>query len=210
MKKTTLLLSLLLGISLSAFAQLDIRAFGGVNFLQLTSDQGTSLIDGTLHNRTVSGRPGYQFGGAVTFGERFFVQPGIQWVTVATKLVNKNTVNGNELTDEATISAISVPLKLGLRLIDPSTEDIFNVRIFGGIDGFHVTSVNQNKSSGEVTISKEDFSNIIMNADFGMGIDILFLYVDAGYLLGLNPVYATGDSGKANAFYLNAGVRIKL
>lgn len=211
MKKITVSLMFML-FTLAASAQhFDIRGYGGYNMMQLTSDQGSSLIDNILHNRTVSGRPGYQFGVAVTYGDRFYVQPGFEWVTSSTKVVNKNNVTGAELTDETTLSMFSIPLKVGVRLIDPNTENIFNVRVFGGFDGAHVTKVNHSldhPSTGD--LDEDDYSNLIMSADFGMGIDIAFLFIDAGYKLGLSPFHAGGDNAKGNSFYANLGLRIGL
>jgi len=209
MKRFTLTVFIvLLGFS-SSFAQsLDIRAYGGMNVLQLTTDKGTSLVNGVLHQRNVSGRPGYQFGAAVSFGEKFFVQPGVEFATLSTKLVNKNTVTGDELTDETTLSVFSIPLKMGFRLIDPESENIFNVRIFGGFAGHHVTKVNHTTKSGSFDFTKDDYTNLIMNADFGLGIDVFIFYLDMGYQLGLSPVHSSGDMAKANSFYTNFGLRL--
>ncbi len=194
----------------SSYAQhFDIRAYGGVNVLQLTSDQGTSLIDGVLHNQKVSGRPGAQFGAAVTFGSRFYVQPGIQYSFLSKEIVNENIVTDNEWEDQTTIKAISVPLKVGFRLIDPETENLINVRVFGGFDGSHVISVDHSTKSGALDdIDASDFSNLIVSADFGLGLDIFIFYIDMGYQLGLTPVYTGGDNAKANAFYSNIGLRL--
>ena len=196
----------------TAFSQsLDIRAYGGINILQLTTDQGTSLIDGALHHKTVSGRSGFQLGGAVTFGERFYIQPGVQYGVLSTKVVNQNTVTGTEFTDETTLKTISVPLKVGFRLIDPETENIFNVRLFAGINGNHVMSVDHNTKSGKIDIDQDDYSNLILNTDFGMGVDLFVFFIDFGYSMGLSPVHATGgDNAKANAMYTNFGLRISL
>jgi hypothetical protein len=49
-----------------------------------------------------------------------------------------------------------------------------------------------------------------MNADFGMGVDIFFLYLDMGYQLGLSQVHSGSDKATANSFYANLGIRIKL
>ena len=93
----------------------------------------------------------------------------------------------------------------------PEDEDFFNVRVFGGLDGHHVTGVKHVTKSGAIdTIEKDDFSNFILNADFGMGIDLWFLFVDAGYQIGLTPVYATANSAKASSFYANFGLRLRL
>jgi hypothetical protein len=193
---------------LPAIAQIDVRAYGGVNVVQLSTDQGESLIDEVTHNRSISGRPGYQFGAAVLFGERFYVQPGFQWTTVSTEVVNENTATGAELTDETTVSMISVPLRVGFRLIDPEVENMFNVRVWGGFDGHHVTSVDHSVNDPNTgAIDEGDYSNLIVNADFGLGIDILFFFIESGYQLGISPVYTGGDQAKANSFYANLGVR---
>jgi len=206
--KARLLFVFLLSTALSASAQFDVRAYGGLNVVQLSTDDGTSLIDGVLHRRSISGRPGYQFGAAVLFGERFYVQPGVQLTTVSTEIVNENTVTGVELTDETTLKMISVPLRVGFRLIDPEVENMFNVRIFGGFDGHHVTSVKHNVNDPNTGDYDEgDYSNLILNADFGLGIDILFLYIETGYQLGISPVHTGGDQAKANSFYANLGLR---
>jgi len=196
----------------SVFSQgLDIRAYGGVNLLQLSSDVGTTIIEGVTHQRTVSGRPGYQVGAAVSFGEQFYVQPGFQYASFSTKIVSKNTVKDNELVDETQINVISIPLKVGLKIIDPKVEDIFNVRLFAGLEGSHVISVDHSIKSGVTDeITTDDYSNLIMNADFGMGVDILFFYLDVGYQLGLSQVHAGADKATANSFYTNVGIRIKL
>lgn len=210
MRKFSLLFFAAALASITSFGQhFDIRGYGGFNVLQLTSDQGTTLIDGVLHNRTVSGRPGAQFGAALTFGSKFFVQPGIQYAVLSSEVVNKNTVSDEKLFDETTINVISVPLKVGVRLIDPETENLFNVRVFGGFDGSHVVSVDHTtKSDGLDDIEASDFSNLIVAADFGLGLDIFIFYIDMGYQLGLSPVYTGGDNAKANAFYSNIGLRL--
>jgi hypothetical protein len=213
MRIFSLVAALVFCFSLSLSAQhFDIRAYGGVNFLELTSDKGSSLIDGVLHNHSTRGRPGGQFGVAVTFGDQFYVQPGFQWSTLTTEVISENSVTAETLEDEATLSVISVPLKLGFRLIPPDTENLFNVRIFGGFDGHHVTSVNHSINDRNIDndYDTDDYTNLILNADFGLGIDLFIFYIDAGYQLGITPVHAGGDDAKANAFYSNLGLRISL
>ena len=210
MKKISLtIFAIVLAFATSYGQHFDIRAYGWFNVLQLTSDQGNSLIDGVLHNQKVSGRPGYQFGAALTFGSRFYVQPGFQYAIISSEVVNENTVSGEELIDQTTINTISVPLKVGFRLIDPEAENLFNVRVFGGFDGSHVISVDHStKSNGLGDIDDSDFSNLIVSTDFGIGLDIFIFYIDMGYQLGLTPVYTGGDNAKANAFYSNIGLRL--
>ena len=199
----------LLTMSFGYSQHFDIRAYGGSNVLQLTSDEGESLINGVLHERKVSGRPGTQFGVALTFGSKFYVQPGFQYSLFTTEIINENTESGEELKDQTTLSGISIPLKVGFRLINPEDENLFNIRVFGGFDGSHIVSVNHSKKSGELDdIEASDFSNLIMSADFGLGLDIFIFYLDLGYQIGLSPIHTGGDSAKANAFYSNIGLRL--
>ena len=211
MKKITLFTALIL-MSVVSYAQhFDIRLYGGFHVLQLSSDQNESIIDGILHRRDVNGRVGIQLGGAVTFGDRFYVQPGFQYLTTTTEIVNTNPDNNEEFKDETTLVMFSVPLKAGIRLIDPAEENFFNIRLWGGFDGAHVMSVDHGKKSGKTSdISEDDYSNLIVSADFGMGIDLAFAFIDVGYQLGLTPYHSNGDKATGNTFYGNIGLRLTL
>ena len=72
------------------------------------------------------------------------------------------------------------------------------------------TFAHETKSQAEVEgeIDSETYNNLIVNADFGMGVDVLFLFVDLGYQMGISPVYSGGDAAKANSFYGNLGIRL--
>lgn len=203
-------LGLVLSTTLSAQEDhvFDIRLHGGFNVLQLSSDNTTSLIDGVVHERSVSGRPGIQFGGAVTFGTRFYVQPGFHYTTIGTTIRNESTVDNTSFEDETKIMIASVPLRVGFRMINPHTENLFNVRVFGGFDGHHVVGVEHSKNSDSFDqITKDDYNPLMMNADFGMGLDLWIFYADLGYQIGLTPVHSNGDNAKASAFYGNIGLR---
>jgi hypothetical protein len=212
MKKVGLILmGLVLAVASGSAQNVDVRAYGGINILSLTSDAESITIDDVIHSRVTQGRVGYQFGAAATIGSRFYIQPGVQYSVLSTEIVTESTAETADFTDQASIQVISVPLKVGLRIINPEDEDWINVRIFGGIDGHHITAINHSEQSGTIDdgLSTDDYNNLIVNADFGAGIDILFLFLDVGYQLGLTPVHPGGDDAKANSFYTNLGIRIK-
>ncbi len=80
--------------------------------------------------------------------------------------------------------------------------------MFGGLDGHHVIGVKHGTKSGAIgEFTKDDYTNLILNAD--LGVDLFFLFVDVGYQIGLTPVHASGDNAKASSFYTNLGIRIK-
>lgn len=191
----------------------DIRIYGGGNIMQLTSDKETHLLNNIVHQKNVTGRPGFQAGVGFTFGSRFFVQPGIQYTYLGTKIVSESTVNNTTTTyeDLTFLQMISVPLKVGFRLLDPEKQSLVNVRLFGGVDGHHVLGVKHTGDSKDNSLKKfdkNDYSNLILNADFGLGLDIFIFYIDLGYQLGLTPFHSeAGDNAKANMFYGNFGLK---
>ncbi len=196
-------------ITLSA-QHFDMRFYGGFNIMQLSTDQNLNTFNGVLHERSITGRPGVLFGTYLTFGDRFYVQPGFQYSTISTEIINTNQNTQVDLTDQTTLSVVSVPLKFGLRLLDASSESFINVRLFGGFDGHHVLSVDHSQVSGaEGNIAASDYSNLILNGDLGMGLDLWFLFIDLGYQMGISPVYNSGDQAKINAFYSNIGIRFR-
>jgi len=209
MKKIIIASAVLFSVAQLSAQDLDLRIYGGTNVLQLSTDNSTNIIDGVLHNTTVSGRPGYQFGVAATIGKRFYIQPGIQYTDISTEIVNENNKTGYEFKDKTQLQILTVPLHVGFKVLPEPMAKIVNFRLFGGFSGHHVLAVNHHGISGEITeITKDDYSNLIMSADFGMGIDVWFLFLDLNYGLGLSPVHtANGDGAKANSFNINLGLK---
>ena len=156
--------------------KLDVRAYGGFSILELTNGHDNfQLIDDIIHKRQVNGSNGYQFGLAATFGKQFYVQPGIAWTTMNAKITDLNSQTGQEFESSPKVSIISVPLIVGFRLINPEVENLINVRLFGGFTGHHVTKV-ESSSGDHLQLDNEDFKNLIMAADFGLGLDVWFLF----------------------------------
>ena len=197
-------------LGLSYGQKFDLRAHFGFSVLELSNDGATDIINGVSYEQEVGGRPGFQTGLAMTIGERFYVQPGVQWTSWSQKIIHTNPLTNQEFTDQVKLSTVSVPLKVGTRLLSKESTNLINVRVFAGLDGHHVQAVNHRTKSdliGELTV--DDYSNLIVNADLGMGVDFLFMFADLGYQIGLSPADHGVDKAKANIFYTNFGLRLK-
>ena len=213
MKKTLTLFSLILVCSFvfnTLNAQnLDVRGYFGFSVLELTNGHDNfALIDDIIHRRKVNGSSGYQFGVAATFGKQFYVQPGVAWTTMNATIKDLNSQTGEEFESSPKVSVISVPLSVGFRLINPETENLINVRIFGGLVGHHVTNV-ENSSGDHLQLEKDDFKNLLIATDFGLGLDVWFLFLDVGYEIGLSHMLNEGGNDtKHSRFFGNIGVKI--
>jgi hypothetical protein len=207
--KISIILSLLI-TQYSIAQKIDVRGYGGLSVIQISTDNTSNLIDDIIYKRSVNGRPGFQTGIAITVGERFYLQPGIQWSHLSKEIIHINAINQETFLDKISIRSISVPLKVGMRLLSSKSTNLVNLRVFGGLDGLHVQEVKHKIKSGlSGAFDAESYSNLIMNADLGMGVDFLFMFADVGYQIGLTPVFNGTDKSKATAFYTNFGLRLK-
>jgi hypothetical protein len=148
---------------------------------------------------------GFNLGGDIILGKQFYLCPGIFYSSMASELEPL----GGGSTFDVKFHRIKIPAYLGIRLISPEIESMANVRIFAGPSGSWVTDITSDQSS----INKDDFNKFIWSGNGGIGVDLLFLFADAGYEFGLTEVFkdtnALGKS-KNNGFWINAGLRIKI
>ena len=189
MKKIYLLLVLFLTTSLTGFSQFEIKGFGGMNASSLSK-----LEEGITQKTNLS----YQLGASILFGTTFYGEFGATWAVNSQELSNPLGSVKNKF------SAVKVPLMVGYRFFGRS-ENILNLRIFAGVTANFATDVK----IGDISLDKEFYNSLLWNANFGAGIDVLFLFADLGYELGLSEVFKeANNSAKVNNFYLNLGVRI--
>jgi len=191
MKKNYLIIIVFIAFSLNGFSQFEIKGFGGVNASSLSN-----LEEGFTQKSNVS----YQVGASILFGTTFYGELGATWA------VNSQTITDplDAVSAKSTISGVKVPLLVGYRFFGRS-ENLVNLRLFLGATANFATGVKL----GDISLDKDFYNSLLWSANFGAGIDVLFLFADLGYELGLSEVFKDVDnSAKVNNFYLNIGVRI--
>ena len=185
----------------------DFRIYGGLN-----STSGSSFsdgINGILHDHSVTGQLGYTVGISGTFGNHFYLAPGLYYSamkTETTATTADNLPGAADFKGESTINTINLPIRVGFRMLDANHSGVFNLRLFGGILGSHVLSVSH-EGDDEVSVEKEDFTNFQISGQAGFGLDILIAFIDVGYDLALSDFYKEDGVQKLNTFFINAGIR---
>lgn len=208
--KNILFALLIVGFNPISRAQInDIRAYAGGLITQISASAEPVTKNGVTYTRTYQGKLGAQSGIGFTMGDKFYIHPGFQFLRMQAGVTRTDSI-GTSFYDEVVVNMIAFPLKVGLNIVGDK-KTMAKVRIYGGLTGFIVTEVDNKPQSGfnQYLYEKKDFTNLMMAADVGMGVDFLFLFADLGYKLGLSPITATNNS-KANIVYLNVGVRINL
>jgi hypothetical protein len=146
---------------------------------------------------------GFLIGADLMYGKRLYINPGIYYFGMSSRLDS-----GNSSDDKIQFSKMKVPVLIGYKLIP--LESMLNVRLFAGPSVSYVADID---SKDFPNLGKNDFNRGVWSANAGIGLDLLFLFLDAGYEIGMSNVFKDTNahgSSKNNAFYAMAGLRLKL
>lgn len=200
MKKIFILLSFGFLVN-SAMAQVEIRPFLGANF---------SNVSKTPDGASTQAKIGGQIGASLMIGNRFHLNPGIAYFSRTTEYVFSDSP---ELDADLLINGVSIPILVGYRFVDPTSEPLFNFRLYAGPSLMFLT---KNEFSGDTENDIIDWNNTLWGGQVGAGIDLFIFFVDVSYEFGLTDTFDGGENNtisdftkvKNNTFYVNAGVRL--
>jgi len=191
MKKIIFLLSATFLLTLAVRAQTTIKPTIGLNLTDFSSNK-----DGDA-----KGKVGYQIGGSVAFGKKFYIEPGIFYVGKSTKFSDVNT---SIATYDANIKGIRIPVAVGINLLGDAASDL-SLRLFGGPSAFFVTSTDN--------INKDQINTTHWGLFAGAGIDFWKVFLDLSYewsLTNIQKDISQIEYGKSRSLYVNAGFRFNL
>ncbi len=194
MKKIWILTATLLAaISLSAQPCFDLGVKAG-----FTSSELQPMRDWDNASNTMS----YHVGAFSRIGwSRFFIQPEAYFNSRGGKLEFEG--NPSNIFKEFDFSTVDVPVLAGIKLVK---GDFFNIRAMGGpVLGF--------VTSGDVEPRPEPtadyFRDHFYGWQYGVGIDLWFITLDARIENTRNSVYQSSDvSSRNKVFMITAGIKI--
>ena len=153
---------------------------------------------------------GGQIGANVMIGNRFHLNPGIAYFTRSTEFSSSGDVNLDQ-----TVEGVTIPILIGYRFVDPTTEPFLNFRLSAGPSLMFLTTTKYDNGEATEAVNWNDSQ---WGAQIGAGLDISIFFIDAGYEFGLTNTHdgLKEDSGffedfgkiKQNTFIINAGVRL--
>lgn len=193
--RKSLLTGFILFLTFSAIAQsepeLTVGAKAGINIYSLSSDDLIEDDDTGLS---------YEFGVYGRIGERFFVQPELNFVSHKTHLITRTQPRVGER-DALTVRYLRLPVYLGYRT-DYSGPLISRVRFMAGPSISYAISVAGNN----LDIQRNDIHNAQFALNGGAGFELWVLHLDLTYHHYFTSLLNDGrSSGKGRAFSLTAG-----
>ena len=194
MKSLVLSVFALFTVSLLS-AQTTIKPGVGMNFTDFSND-----ITGAGE---FTAKAGWQLGGSVAFGKKFYFEPGIFYTAKSTQFQSSNTL---VLPDQKTnINGIRIPLAVGLNLIG-NDKSLVSLRGFGGLSGFFLTGVGED-------LDIDNFEKFNFGVFAGAGIDFWKLFLDLSSewsLTNIQSDISQIEYGKSRSIFVTAGLRIPL
>lgn len=195
MKKSILVLSLMLLTSIAFSQKFTLGPLAGFNSSKLTTNY-PELKEEAKAN--------FLFGAFLRFGEKVYLQPEVIYTTKGGVFSNDLGTGGKQTVK---LSQLEIPAMIGFRLINIG---IANIRVMGG----PMAGIVMNK---EVTVNEfvndpipeASFKDLQWAMQIGAGVDILFLTLDVRYEIGLNNIYEA-PPGKEEYDFKNNLWRVSL
>jgi len=181
----------------------ELRLYGGYN--------GTNVKEAGDEQWT--GRSGYQFGADLLIGDRWFLMPGVEFIVQNLNYTYAGTspdgsINYPSEEFKYTSNSLRIPLMLGVNLFDPATDPVLNVYLLGGPSAMMNLNADLNNNALHV-----ETNNTQWYLGFGGGLELGFLFVEAGYDVGMSNVFKGDDfhtNPEVNFLHVNAGLRLRL
>jgi hypothetical protein len=197
MKNTIAVFVCIILISGSIFGQFSIRPYIGINSAKITED---------FEDINWQSQLGYQGGIDLQIGDKFYLQPGLQWELIRTNFDPQNPIPGLDTKFKA--SHIRIPLMLGVKALS-SSSNLFNFRIYTGPDVAFTVSHSDHSFLG-VEINDDTYNKLHWSWNGGVGVDFLFLFVDVGYKFGVSEYFNqdnVNNPARTNVFFANVGMK---
>ena len=90
---------------------------------------------------------------------------------------------------------------VGLNLLS-TVRRVLGLRVFAGVSPGYVLGVSDNN----LNLTKDDFNSFQISGEAGVGVDVIFLFVDVGYSHGFNDMFKDNNSQLSQVF-INLGFR---
>ena len=148
----------------------------------------------------------FTFGAFARIGDKFYVQPEINWLT------QEGVWDGsNDASLTMKYKTIQIPVSAGLRIIDLK---VVNIRLYAGLAANIVTDKDIEITNITEPIEDSDWKDMIWQYQVGAGVDVLMFALDVKFMGGLNDLSndLTFDGNsietKSNLFMVTLGWKI--
>jgi Outer membrane protein beta-barrel domain len=146
--------------------------------------------------------PGWGLGAAYKHGRFFYWQAGARYNNAVYEVHLTGATPDSVLDNLISVQDIDVPVTAGINLLSV-TQKVLGLRLFLSAVPSFVLGVSNN---GYANFTKDKVNDFNFYGQGGVGVDILFLTIEAGYNYGFTDVFKNTQSNPQQVF-LNIGFR---
>jgi hypothetical protein len=181
-------------LALPGFAQMKVNPKVGLNF---------SGLDVKLQDITAEARVGWNAGLDFRMGDGIiYFAPGAHYYSYTARLIQEvQSPDDVKLRDETTIQNLKVPINLGLRLT--GDNGLLGVHLRGGVMPSMLLGVTER---ADFAFDRDRLNTFTWGANMGVGVDFLFLTLDANYELGMSDFFKNVE-GRNNMLTVSVGLK---
>jgi len=143
----------------------DFKIYGGVS-------AGTILLSESPFESAYG--TGFLFGAAYRKGRFAYWEIGFNYNNSVVSIEGVNALEEN-----LNIRQVEIPISGGFNLLS-LTRRVVGVRLFGGVAPGYIVNISNNPFN----LEEDDFERFQLGGRVGIGVDILFLFLEAGYQYG--------------------------
>ncbi len=180
-------------------ARSSFKVSAGANFNNLSLDSADEV--------TSSMTAGYNLGLSYKRGRFFYYEIGGRYNKRSFDVIDVSDPNeANQTVSSLSVSAIDMPLTGGIN-ITSFADRLIGLRVFVSA----VPSFSLGKDVDELGLEKDDITDFLFYGQAGVGIDIAFFFIEAGYNYGfsniVNDIANESIKSKPSQGYVNIGFR---
>jgi|AntAceMinimDraft_2_1070361.scaffolds.fasta_scaffold11290_3 hypothetical protein len=171
----------------------EFKVFGGINFNLLSMD--SELLKPTM-------AAGWLLGASYKRGRFFYWQIGATYNNSVYNLMDTTLIPGSLLNGVFSVRNIDVPITFGINFLT-FVNRIVGLRVYVSAVPSFTLGVGDNK----LGISMDHINAFNLYGQAGVGVDVAFLFVEAGYNYGFIDLFKNDVKSNPNQIFINLGFR---
>ncbi len=169
------------------------KVFGGVTFNQLSMD--SELLKPTM-------AAGWVLGASYKRGRFFYWEIGATYNNSVYNLFDTTVTPGSLLDGVFSVRSIDVPVTFGVNFLS-FVNRLGGLRVFVSA----VPSFALGIADNGLGISKDQINTYNFYGQAGVGVDVLFLFLEVGYKYGFIDLFENDIKSNPNQIFINLGFR---
>ena len=171
----------------------EFKVFGGISFNQLSME--SDLLKPTIAS-------GWLLGASYKRGKFFYWQIGATYNNAIYNLVDTTLLPGLNLDGVFSVRSVDLPVTVGVNLLT-FVSRIVGLRAYVSVIPAFAVGVADNK----LNISMDHINSFNIYGQAGVGVDVAFLFVEAGYNYGFKDLFKNDIKSNPNQIFVNLGFR---